>query len=170
MSQPFIGEIKPCGFNFAPLGYAFCDGSLQSIDQNQALYALIGTTFGGDGVQTFGLPDLRGRVPVGQGAGPGLSPLIIGEVYGVESVTLTTQQLPSHTHTVGVSTAAASTVNPSNGYPALSARKVYGTTSLTAMSANSIPTAGSSFAHENRQPYLVISFCIAIEGIFPSRN
>lgn len=164
MSNPFVGEIRMFGGNFAPAGWAFCDGSLQSIAENNTLFALLGTTYGGDGQNTFALPDLRGRVPVHVG-----SSHILGQVSGTESVSLTAGQLPAHTHALG-STGAASVLSPAVNAPALAAQRVYGASTGTPMAAGIVAAAGSGGAHENRQPYLAVSFIISLFGIFPPSN
>lgn len=169
MSEPFIGEIRLFAFNFAPRFWATCDGQLLSIAQNPALFSLLGTTYGGNGQTTFALPDLRGRVATGLGALSGGSNYTIGEAAGVESVTLLTTQLPAHTHPVAASTGAATTNVPSGAVLAAASTGVY------ASPASLVPTAmttvaGSAQAHTNLQPGLVVNACIAIYGIFPSRN
>ena len=181
--DPFIGQIFLVGFNFAPVGFALCDGSLISITQNQALFALIGTTYGGDGRTTFGLPDLRGRVPVGLGSGPGLTPILWGQKAGAETVTLTVNQIPAHTHTTVVTipaTAKAGTSqSPANLVPALTADglganvQAYGasdgTTHLTpAAPLPSTPTGGSQSVNI-REPYVGLQYIIATAGVFPTR-
>jgi microcystin-dependent protein len=180
MSEPFIGQIVLFPYNFAPRGWAFCNGQLLSIAQNTALFSLLGTTYGGDGRTTFALPDLRGRVPISAGQGPGLSDYSLGETGGAEDVTLITSEMPSHNHTAQVqlkgSNANASTDLPSGAVLARSARgNIYAAAaSLVDMSSSSaastIGAAGGSQPHENRQPFLTLNYCIALEGIFPSRN
>lgn len=188
MSQPYIGQIILVGFNFAPVGFLACDGSLLPIVQFEALFNLIGTTYGGDGQTTFAVPDLRGRVPMGMGQGPGLSPRTIGEASGSESVTLNTNQIPQHTHVVDASATtgaiqckagAGNTTSPAGGvmageaagvtmlYSSQPADSVMGNLSAGA-SAPSGSTGGSQ-PHDNMRPYLVLSYCIAAEGIFPSQ-
>ena len=167
--DPFIGEIRAFGFNFAPVGWATCAGQTLPINQNQALFSLLGTTYGGDGRVTFALPDLQGRVPIGAGQGSGLAPYVQGEEGGVESVTLTTAETPSHTHQAMASN-TVTTKNPADGLPGPTASgSSYGTTADSAMNAAMIGTTGGSQPHENRQPYLVLNWCIATQGIFPSR-
>ena len=178
MSNPFLGEIRMFAGNFNPRGWAFCKGQLLPISQNDALYALIGTTYGGDGQETFGLPDLQGRLPINQGQAPGLSNYIIGQKGGTESVTLTIQQMPAHSHTLSATDATGSQPAPTNtSFPAT----LRGTAELYAvpganplkqgaMNNNSISAVGGNQAHENRMPALVINFIIALEGVFPSRN
>jgi len=172
MSDPFIGTIRLVGFNFAPVGWALCQGQPLPISQYTALFSLIGTYFGGDGVQTFNLPDLRSRAALGQGQGPGLSNYVQGQAGGQETVSLTTQQAPAHIHTMMAAT-DATTPNPGSGVvlgtpPA--AVRMYGASSPTALSPGSIGPFGSGAPHENREPYLGLNYIIALEGIFPSRN
>jgi len=171
MSDPFIGEIRMFGGNFAPLSWATCSGQLMAIAQNDALFALLGTTYGGDGQTTFGLPDLRGRLPIHQGQGPGLSPYVLGQAGGTESVTLTTSQIPGHNHLVSANGAAGSVDTPTNNYWAASASSasIY---SDKAPSATMAPTnpAGGNLPHDNMSPFLCVTFIICLEGIFPSRN
>lgn len=170
MSDPFIGEIRMFAGNFAPRGFALCDGQLLPIAQNTALFSLLGTTYGGDGRTTFALPDLRGRIPMHPGQGPGLSQHRLGEKGGQESVTLSETQLPSHTHTAHATEEASNKNKPGN---ALWARKkIYDTepTSTVAMNPGAIGSTGGGQDHENKQPYLCINFIIALQGVFPSRN
>ena len=172
MSTPFIGEIRLFAGNFAPRGYAVCFGQLLPISQYDALFALIGTTYGGDGQTTFALPDLQGRVPVHQGQGLGLTSYIMGERYGTETVTLTSGQLPVHSH---AQQASANAVNAGSGPSA-----VLGTSTTTAfygsgapqvtMAAAAVDAAGGGQPHNNMAPYLGLNFIIAVEGIFPARN
>lgn len=172
MSDFFLGTIRLVGFNFAPVYWALCRGQSLSIAQNTALFSLLGTYFGGDGVNTFNLPDLRGRVAVSQGQGPGLSNYSQGQTGGAEAVSLAASQAPAHTHTL----MAASNVTAPNpgtglalGSPA-TAVQLYGTNSPTALAPGSIGTFGSSAPHENRQPFLGLNYIIALTGIFPSRS
>jgi microcystin-dependent protein len=173
--DPFLGEIKMFGGNFAPSGWAFCNGQLLSIAQNTALFSILGTQFGGDGVTTFGLPDLRGRVPVHQGAGPGLSPYVIGQLGGTEQVTLTTGQMPAHSHLVNADGNAGGKNLPTGNFPGSvspsATEKMYspGPASGT-MNAGMIAPAGNSQPVPVIQPYECVSFIIALRGIFPSRN
>lgn len=180
MAQPFIGQILTFAGNFAPLGYLPCNGQSIPISQNDVLFALIGTTYGGDGVNTFNLPNLQGRTPIHMGQGRGLSAYSIGQIAGVESVTLVTQQLPGHNHSVAVVTGTRSTV----GIPA--ANTVLGDTGpqaatstdyapfaasgQTALASQTIGMAGQSLPHENRQPYLAITYAIAVQGVFPPQS
>lgn len=173
MSQPFIGEIRLFGGNFQIRGWAFCDGRLLPISGNDALFNLIGTTYGGDGQSTFALPDLRGRVPVHMGQGPGLSSYIIGQNGGAETVTLTTNTMPAHTHTPTCNGAGPSSTNPNNTVWANSANDVSYTApaGITGqMNAQAAGPNGGNQPHENMLPYQAINYIIALEGVFPSRN
>ncbi len=169
MSSPFIGEIRIFAGNFAPVGWAFCDGSLIPISENDALFNLIGTTYGGDGQNTFALPDLRGRLPVH--VGPGFA---LGQSGGVENVTLTTNQIPQHAHTFLASANGASTTSPGGAVPAAAAASVitpYGTDAPAAvLGPSSISVEGGSQPHDNFQPYLCVNFILSLFGIFPSQN
>lgn len=169
--DPFIGQILYVAFNFAPTGWALCNGQLLSISQNTALFSLLGTTYGGDGQTTFGLPDLRGRVPLHFGNGPGLSNYSQGDLAGTETTTLTVANLPSHAHDTQASSNAGTT--PSPGGNAIANAGTFDNdfaapANLVAMGA---PTAltGNSQAFNNRQPYLVLTAIIALQGIFPSQ-
>lgn len=175
MSSPFLGEVRLFGFGFAPVGWRACDGSLIGIAQNEALFALLGTTYGGDGQTTFALPDLRGQLPVHCGAGPGLSPRTLGGSGGAESVPLTGDQLPPHGHAITATTASAGTDTPSASVQlgaviddALYTSGPAGTASV--MSSESSLHAGGSQPHDNLMPTLAVQFCIAMEGVFPSQN
>ena len=174
MSEPFLGEIRPFGFNFAPRGWAMCAGQMLSISQNTALFSLLGTTYGGNGQTTFGLPDLRGRAPVHPGNGPGLPFVGQGDLGGTEAVTLLPQQLPSHGHVTRASADLAAGSSPAGNLMGAKGRggvDVYAAaTNFTALAPGAVGSAGSSQAHNNMQPSLVVNFCIALEGIFPSRN
>ena len=175
MSQPFLGEIKIFGGNFAPRGFAFCAGQLLSIAQNDALFMLIGTTYGGDGQSTFGLPDLRGRLPIHQGSGPGLTGRTLGEAAGTETETLTTAQVPTHTHALQASSKPATTSTPGNSVVLgqTTGGELYAIPPAApdaTLAAASVSSAGGSQPHNNLQPYLGLSFVIALEGIFPSPN
>lgn len=175
MSEPFIGQIQPFGFNFAPRGWAMCNGQLLSISQNTALFSLLGTIYGGDGRTTFGLPDLRGRVSLHFGTGPGLSPATIGERGGAEAVALTSAQLPAHNHPAMAKAAAGNANTAVNNIWSADAGNQSATysnaaTGLAAMNAAAIGNAGGGQAHPNMQPYLVINWCIALVGIYPSRD
>jgi len=174
MAEPFVGQIIEAGFNFAPQGYLTCDGQLLSIAQNTALFSLLGTTFGGNGTVTFGLPDLRGRVGIHQGQGPGLTPRTMGEVSGSETVTLLSSEMPMHNHLFNTNNASGPQRVPSNHFLAGESQNKTSFYSLTSdgssLNPQSIGLAGGNQPHENMQPYLVVNFCIATEGIFPSRN
>lgn len=167
MSDPYVGEIRMFAGNFAPAGWAFCDGALMSIAENEVLFQLIGTTFGGDGEQTYALPDLRGRVPIHNG-----NNYVLGESAGVESVTLTTQQMPAHTHAFGVANSTANSPNPGNNIVGLSTKiqAFYGDIPSTAMNPSSLAPVGGNQPHGNIMPYLCINFIISLYGIFPSPN
>jgi microcystin-dependent protein len=171
MAEPFIGEIILFAGNFAPAHYALCDGQLMAISQNTALFSLLGTQFGGNGTSNFQLPNLQGSVPIGIGQGPGLSPYVIGQVGGAATVTLTQQQMPAHTHNIGVTSHEATQPSASNHLPAQTptAQYVGSTPSVTLSSALLAPNGGSQ-PHENRQPFLTLNFCIALFGVFPSRS
>ena len=174
MSNPFLGQMMAVGFNFAPRGWAFCDGQLLSISQNQALFSLLGTTFGGDGRTTFGLPDLRSRSIVHVGNGPGLTSIRWGERGGAESHTMTTAQMASHNHGIGANTGAGTASSPSNAYMATAEDSnrnginIYSST----QAGNMKPTenAGGNQSFSIRNPFLGIYYCIALQGVFPSRN
>lgn len=169
MSEPFLGEIRTFGGNFAPTGWALCDGRLLSIAQYSALFSLLGTTYGGDGKVTFALPDLQGRAPMHWGSGPGLTPRDIGESAGSSTVTLIQTEMPAHTHAGEASLSSASALSPSGnvlGDAALYAAPPY----TTAMSPMAIGVTGGSQPHENMMPYLGVTFIIALQGIFPSRG
>lgn len=176
--EPFIGQIQMFGFNFAPRGWAQCNGQLLSIAQNTALFSLLGTIYGGDGRTTFGLPDLRGRVPMHYENGPGLSPRRIGEKAGTENVTLTENQLPSHNHTATANAVvpAGNSNDAAGNFWADDAGVSSGTyhtgPANATMNANAVQVgnAGGGQSHTNVQPFLCVNFCIALTGIFPSRN
>jgi microcystin-dependent protein len=167
VSEPFLGEIRLLPFNFAPRGWAFCQGQIMSIAQNTALFSLLGTTYGGNGQTTFALPDLRGRVAVSAGQGPGLSDYVLGEVTGSESVQLLANQLPAHVHAQPVSNAASSSSRPNGNVP--SAGGSY-TTPSDGGSFAPTTSAGNNQPFPIVQPLLVLNYCIALAGIFPSRN
>lgn len=170
-AEPFLGEICLYPYNFAPRGWAFCQGQILSIAQNTALFSLLGTTYGGNGQTTFALPDLRGRCAVSSGQGPGLSPYDLGEVTGTETVTLTQQQIPVHPHTVAAVDDDATTSIPSGNLLANIGAKGYSNKPGNAqMSPTMIGGGGGNQPHSNIQPLLCLNYCIALEGIFPSRN
>ena len=165
MAEPFLSEIRIMSFVFAPKGWALCNGQLLPINQNQALFSLLGTTYGGDGRVNFALPDLRGRTPIHAGGGHTL-----GERGGEQAHTLSIAELPAHTHTLQASSLAGNTPIPSNSVLA-SANNLYAApVALTSLSSASVANVGGSQAHLNMQPFLTLSFCIALQGIFPSPN
>jgi microcystin-dependent protein len=181
MSNPFVGEIRCFGFNFAPKGWAMCNGQIMAISQNTALFSLLGTTYGGNGTSTFALPNLQSRVPVGQGQGPGLSDYIIGEMDGVESVTINGNEMPAHNHSLFGTTLSANDKRPKSGAAFATSTKsgpvspgdnyyaAPGT--ITPLNAATVqPLIGGGLPHSNLQPYLTFNFCIALQGIFPARS
>ena len=177
MATPFIGQITLFAGTFAPRGYALCNGQLLAIQSNAALFSILGTTYGGNGTTNFALPDLRGRAPIHAGTGPGLSNYQLGQNGGQETVTLNSNQIPTHGHTatVNASAGAPNTVSPGGAVLAVSAQgNAYATGSptLSAMSASAatVANAGGGQSHNNMQPYLALNFIIALTGIFPSRN
>ncbi|PTA48518.1 phage tail protein [Shewanella morhuae] len=176
MSEAFVGEIRIFGGSYAPVNWRICDGSFLSISNEQVLFALIGTTYGGDGVNTFALPDLRSRVPVGQGQGPGLTAHTIGQSFGTESVTLTAAQLPEHNHIFTATKANATTELPTNALFAAQSDgdQIYveanGTNQPAMLAPTSVTSTGSNVAHNNIMPSLGVNYIICLNGIFPSRN
>ena len=165
MSEPFIGEIRLVGFNFAPQDWAFCDGSLLAISQNTALFSLLGTTYGGDGQNTFALPDLRGRVPVHVG-----SVNTLGQSAGTETVTVTTAQLPVHTHPLEASAALATSTDPTGAAPSAATSRVYAPPAdVVPLSSTTTSTRGGQ-AHANVMPFLCLNFIISLYGVYPSEN
>jgi microcystin-dependent protein len=180
MAEPFLGEIRMVGWNFAANGWALCNGQVMSISQNTALFSLLGTTYGGDGVRTFALPNLQGRVPIHQGAGPGLSPYTIGEIAGSENITLLTNQMPQHNHLVAVSNQPGAVADPTNatlaqgnsgsGRTPVPVSDYVASTVTGSLAPTTISIAGGSQPHSNIQPFLCINFIIALVGIFPSRG
>ena len=166
MSEPFLAEIRMVGFNFAPRNWAFCDGQILPINQNQSLYSLLGTTYGGDGRTSFALPDLRGCTPIHFDSSHQQ-----GQKDGEETHTLTIDEMPQHKHKVEGSTNQATSNSPTNNVLGVTTSNVYNTpVSPVAMSSSIIGNTGGGQAHENMQPYLAINFCIALRGLFPSRN
>lgn len=167
MAEPFLSEIRIMSFAFAPKGWALCNGQLLPINQNQALFSLLGTTFGGDGRVNFALPDLRGRTPVHEGAG-----LNLGERAGEAAHTLALSELATHQHFVTASSADGNNVVPTNNILASSLNQSYRAPdqALTSLHPDTIGNVGGGQAHDNMQPYLTLSFCIALQGIFPSQN
>ncbi|REE80356.1 microcystin-dependent protein [Lutibacter oceani] len=188
MSSPLLGSVIMFAGNFAPRGWAFCDGQLLAISQNTALFSILGTTYGGDGRTTFALPDLRGRAPIGSRTGPGLSPINLGQKSGTETNTLNTTQLPSHTHiaqgTTKVSNADGTTNNPDGKVLAVGKAvadrttsynaNIYGDTANANMASNNVTvtvgSTGGNLPINNRPPFLAVNYIIALQGIFPSRN
>jgi microcystin-dependent protein len=172
MGQPFIGEIRMFGSSFAPAGWAFCDGAPIPISENEALFQLIGTTYGGDGQETFNLPDLQGRLPMHQGASPGGPTHVISEKGGVESVTLSSQQMPVHTHPFTASASGASSPNPQDnliGSPPTLTPFIFDS-AATAFTGASLQPIGGSQPHDNMMPTLTVSFIISLFGIYPNQN
>lgn len=173
MSEPFVGEIRMFAGNFAPRGWAFCDGQLLAVSQNDALFSLYGTIYGGDGRTTFGLPDMRGRIPIHAGQGPGLSPRNLGSKAGTEQETVTINELPTHSHTFsGVNVQATETSPGANetlaqsvGYDAYVPNQ-----NATPMSNNTVSAVGGSRSHTNEMPFLCVNFIVALFGIYPSRH
>ncbi len=168
MSEPFLAEIRIVGFNFAPRGWAFCDGQILPINQNQSLYSLLGTTYGGDGKTSFALPDLRGRTPIHEGDGHTL-----GQKGGAETVALTAAEIAAHTHTVKASSSPGDNTSPTNNVLAAVATDLYRNPEAatnTALRSGTVTNAGGGQGHDNMQPYLTLAFCIALQGLFPSRN
>lgn len=172
MSEPFLAEIRIVGFNFAPRGWALCDGQILPINQNQSLFSLLGTNYGGDGRTTFALPDLRSRVPIHVGQADGGTLHQLGRKGGEETHTLSVTEMPQHMHTVQASSSGADTDTPAGNILAASARMYRNPngTSLVPMHSNTFLNTGGGQAHENMQPYIVVNFCIALQGLFPSRN
>lgn len=172
MAQPYVGEIRMFAGNFAPAGWMFCEGQLLPISENEVLFQLIGTTYGGDGQSTFALPDLRGRIPIHNNSGSGTT-YIIGEPGGVEEITLTTQQIPSHNHAITATTDLANSASPAEAYLSTTAtgNKIYSTAAPTiVLNPSEISTVGGNQPHTNFQPYLCVDFIISLFGIFPSQT
>jgi microcystin-dependent protein len=171
--EPFIGEVKIFAGNFAPRGWAFCDGQLMAISSNDTLFSIIGTTYGGDGRSSFGLPDLRGRIPIGPRVGPGLSNYTLGKKGGFETVSLTTDQIPAHNHRIKAVTTGGTSTTPTDHLLADSAafdNEFSNATANTNMSESMVTNTGRNLPHENRQPFLAINYIIALTGIYPSRD
>jgi microcystin-dependent protein len=166
MAEPFLGEIKIFAINFAPKGWALCNGQILAIQQNLALFSLLGTTFGGDGVITFALPDLRGRLAAGQGNWQ------VGEMHGEYTHVLTASEMPQHSHTAKANDSVSTQGAPNGNFWGRESRgfKTYGTTANTTLNLAAISSTGGSQAHGNQMPSLALQFCIALQGIFPSRN
>lgn len=172
MGNPFVGEIRMFGGNFAPVGWALCQGQTMSIAENDVLFALIGTTYGGDGQQTFNLPNLASRVPVHQGQGGGLANYVMGEQTGTESVTLTLNQIPSHNHTVQANAGGANGANPAGMVLASGASGPpwFAGAAAVSLAPNALGMDGGNQPHDNMVPFLVINFIISLFGIFPTQN
>ncbi len=173
MAEPYVGQIVAVGFNFAPRGWALCHGQLLPISNYDALFALIGTTYGGDGQQTFAVPDLRGRAAVHQGTGQGLTNRVMGEKSGTETAMLLTQQIPPHGHSIAASTSAGTQAGPAGGVLAaasLRGANDYAATANVTLALGSLQAVGGSQPHANMQPSATVNFIIALEGIFPPRN
>jgi microcystin-dependent protein len=178
MAEPFVGQILLVGFNFAPVGWHFCDGTLLPIQQYAALFSLIGTYYGGNGTTNFALPDLRSRVPIGVGQGNGLSSYQMGQAAGVENVTLVASQMPLHNHLINADNAPATPVQPpANNYLAAGTASgrpadIYSAslTSPSTLNPNAVSSAGGNQPHTNIQPVLAMNYIIALQGVFPSRN
>lgn len=174
MADPFVAEIRMFGFNFAPTGWAQCNGQLLPISQNTALFSLLGTFYGGDGKSTFALPNLQGNVPLHQGQGQGLSQRFLGEQSGSQFVTLLVSEIPLHTHAMQANAAPGTLNAPDNGRAIArsSGGNVYkaGSNADTQMAFQELLPAGGSLPHNNMQPYLVVNFCIALQGVFPPRT
>ncbi len=175
MSDPFVAEIRMFGFNFAPTGWAWCNGQILPISQNTALFSLLGTTYGGNGKSNFALPDLQGRAPMHPGQGPGLSLHDLGETGGSQTVTLLESEIPAHSHLLQSTPSPANTQNPADAVtfarPTVNVYKQSPTNAdLTPLAPQALAPQGNSQPHNNMQPYLVLNFCIALQGIFPSPN
>jgi len=177
VTTPYVGEIRLFGFQRVPFGWMACDGSLQSIATYQVLYTLLGATYGGDGISTFGLPDLRGQVPLHQGTGLGLTPRPLGQMGGTENVTLLNAQMPAHNHVFMANANAASAVSPGptaqlGTLPSdhLYLENATGTPSAVSMATSMVQPSGGNLPHNNLMPTLTLSFCIAWEGIYPSQS
>jgi len=173
MSEPFLAEVRMVGFNFAPRGWAFCDGQILPVNQHQSLYSLLGTTYGGDGRTSFALPDLRGRTPIHVGRSNGGAHHALGEKSGEETHTLSQGEMPQHTHSLqGTNTEDTSqSDNPADHVMARSVQQTYaGFGTAAGFGAGSVGDTGGGQAHENMQPFLAVNFCIALQGLFPSRN
>ena len=172
MSDQFVAEIRIFGFNFAPNGWALCDGQLLPISQNTALFSLLGTQYGGDGKSTFALPNLQGSAAIQQGQGNGLSERFVGETGGSQTVTLNASEMPLHAHTLSASILPADSPNPTGAYTAAPGNdNLYAAPNgVQPMASQCLPAAGGSQPHNNMQPYLTMNFCIAMQGIFPPRS
>jgi microcystin-dependent protein len=172
MSESFVGEIRMFAGNFAPRGWALCDGQLLAVSSNDALFSLVGTIYGGDGRTTFGLPDLRGRIPVHPGSGPGLTDRRLGQKEGSEETILSTSQLPVHKHVFTATNNDAAKQDPTGSFPARAVADVYksGTAVKVDMSPSALSPAGESRPHNNMMPFLCLNFIISLYGVYPSRH
>jgi len=172
MSDQFVAEIRIFACNFAPTGWALCNGQLLPISQNTALFSLLGTTYGGDGKSTFALPNLQGAVPMQQGQGPGLTLRDLGEVGGESTVTLLQTEMPAHTHTVGINTTTGNQYGPGGNFmaPDAGGNNLYATSGNANMSPLTVNATGGSLPHNNLQPFQVLNYCIALLGIYPPRS
>ncbi len=174
MADPFVAEIRIFPFNFAPKGWAFCDGQLMPLSQNTALFSLVGTYYGGNGKSNFALPDLQGRAAMHPGQGQGLSLHDLGETGGVESLTLLDSEMPAHTHTLRGTNALGDSPTPAGNslarFSALNAYQQNQTANLVPMAPEALPAVGGGLPHNNMQPYLTFNFCIALQGVFPPRS
>jgi microcystin-dependent protein len=172
MSNPFVGEIRMFGGNFAPAGWAFCDGSLIPISENATLFNLIGTTYGGDGQQTFALPNLLGRIPIHAGQGSGTQNYVLGQIGGVETVTLSNSQIPTHTHTLVASTDPANASGPQGNVLAntVNTTPYFAGSGSVPLNSGSLTSVGGSQPHDNLMPFLCVNFIISLFGIFPSQS
>jgi len=172
MSDPFLGEIRVFGFDYPPQGWANCAGQLLSISQNTALFSILGTSFGGNGTTTFALPNLPGNVPVHVGVGPGLTPRTLGEAGGTPEVTLDMGEMPAHSHAANCNSGPGTSYGPTNNVWASDAggASEYASAANVQMAANALAPAGGGQPHDNQQPYLVLNFCIALQGIYPPRE
>jgi len=175
MADPFVAEIRIFPFNFAPKGWAWCDGQLLPLSQNTALFSLLGTTYGGDGKSTFALPDLQGRAAMHPGQGPGLSLHDLGETGGSETVTLLESEIPAHSHALGANALTGDTPSPAANATlarpgTINAFQTNSASGLAPMAPEALPPAGGDQPHNNLQPYLTFHFCIALQGVFPPRT
>ncbi len=170
MSDPFVGEIRAVGFNFAPTGWALCNGQLLPISQNTALFSLLGTYYGGDGRSTFALPDLTGSALMHHGQGPGLTERFLGEVAGEPTVTLVTPEVPGHSHALMASPDDADSTSPVGAVPGFATSSVYRSDTDTTLATQAVQVVGQSQPHTNLQPFLAVSYIIALQGVFPPRS
>ncbi|HRY42748.1 MAG TPA: tail fiber protein [Thermoanaerobaculia bacterium] len=173
MADPFVAEIRIFPFNFAPKGWAFCDGQILPLSQNTALFSLLGTTYGGDGKSNFGLPNMQGNAPMHPGQGPGLSLHELGETGGSDTVSLLESEIPAHAHTLRADVldiADTNVVSPTASFALSSGGTLYQSTANVSLSGNALAPAGGDQPHNNMQPYLTLNFCIALQGVYPPRT